>query len=253
MLRRGFSAFARHALACAAVAAAAYPQICIAETAGPRDLPAFLDKSRLSHLEEARAALAAIAAREAATVSFTGRDEAEKIMTSAGDVQRRAEAERLLAAEVRARAEALSERFSAEIAEASREKAALPAAQAKAAPSGKPAALTTASVEPRAAQAMQRAAEALTRARRDLEEATRRASAPDQQRNSASWQKAKAEIDEARRRAGEAVEQAQKAIDEQKELAAPTVASADAPAATTAPAARDPRMVPPYALGGMTK
>lgn len=240
MLRRGFAAGPGGAcvFAIALLSASGVMQIALAQE---RELPAFLDAKRHGELEAARAALEATLLKSAATVPTAtrtaGRDEATRLLIAASNAEQRAEAERALAADVRARAEALSERFSADIADAQKPASAPPAVS------------KNVGLEPRAAASMQRAAAALARARHDLEEATRRAEAAGKNRNSASWQQAKAQIDEARQRAAEAVEQAQKVIEEQK-LAVPAVAQSEPPA-TEKP--RDPRMVPPYALGAWAR
>ena len=221
----------------AALALLSIPHGAIAQTA--REIPAFLDQRRLADLEAAHAALqAALISAEASIGKAGDRAETTRLILSAGQVTQRAEDERALAAEVRARAEALSLRFSSDLTESPKTAAVTPAV----AKSG--------AVEPKAAAAMQRAAEALSRARRDLEEATKRAAAAGQNRNTQTWQSAKAEIDEARRRASEAVEQAQQAIDEQKQPAAAVTVATETPLHDKP---RDPRMVPPYALGGAAR
>ncbi len=220
-------------------------------------LPSFLDGNRLADLEAARAALQSRIETSETTLVRFDRAETAKLISTASETQRRAEEERLLSAEVRARAEALSQRFSIEAAAAETAVQPKPVAATVAATVTKASATAVANakgVEPRTAAAMQRAAEALVRARRDLEEATRRAEAASHTRGSPSWQNAKVEIEEARRRATEAVDQAQKAIDEQKATAEVVANAPEAtPAIGTAERPRDPRMVPPYALGAAAR
>lgn len=229
-------AFIAGSLAAAALLIVPHPAS--AQTA--REMPAFLDQRHFADLEAAHSAmLAALVKAEASVAPAAGdRGETQRLIHASGLVTQRAEDERALAAEVRARAEALSQRFSADIAAAEKPAVVTPAVA------------KVAAVEPKAAATMQRAAEALSRARRDLEEATKRAAAAGQNHNSPTWQSAKAEIDEARRRASEAVEQAQRAIEEQKQIGQTVATAAEAPASDKP---RDPRMVPPYALGAAAR
>lgn len=226
-------------------------------------LPSFLDKSRVSDLVAARAALGS--EMSAVEIAEQERQAEARLMSETDVLAKRAEEERALAAQIRAKAEALSQRFAEELSQEKKPKPAKAVAAAGAVtttgslPASVPAAATVVTVaasEPprvgsavqdeRAAQAMQRAADALARARSTLDEADRRV-AEHQVGPLGAWEKVKAEFTEARRRAAEAVESAQKALS-----GAPSAVAAVAETSPEAGGDVDPRktLPKPFALGG---
>ena len=231
------------ALMLAAVPLAMMPPTAMAQSAKTRAaapaMPSFLDKSRVSDLVAARAAIDGPAISE--------RDADQQLMSASDDLRRRAEEERALAAEVRAKAEALSQRFAEELSQDHK----VAVAAAKSTTPVRNVRVGSAVQDERTASAMKRAAEALARARSTLDEADRRAAGT--QGGVGAWETVHAEIADARRKAAEAVDSAEKALS-----AVPadvTVAessdAAKAPdAGATAPAGERKRMTPPFALGG---
>jgi len=242
-----------------------------------KTLPSFLGSDRLPDLMAARDAV--IARHKAALAAREATKEAEiRLLAASDDVNRRAEAERVLAADIRLRAEALSIKFASELpAEAEPAKLTFitpaapgtaravtaqaqpavvkaPAATAGTKPQQVVAAVETSAVDTATTLAMQRATDALTRANRDLEEINRRAAAAKAQSPAVkgAWTTAIHEIEEARREATDAVAQALRALDDkQRALLGSTVVAGSEPAtaeATGSPEKKE-RMIPPYALG----
>ncbi len=252
-----------------------------APAADGKSLPSFLGSDRLPDLMAARDAV--IARHKAALAAREATKEAEiRLLAASDDVNRRAEAERVLAADIRLRAEALSVKFASELpAEAEPAKLTFvtpeapeiaravtaqaqpavvktPAATASGTAGIKPqqvvAAIETSAVDTATTLAMQRATDALTRANRDLEEINRRAAAAKAQSPAAkgAWTTAIHEIEEARREATDAVAQALRALDDkQRALLGSTVVAGSEPvtSGTTATPEKKERMIPPYALG----
>lgn len=233
----------------------------ISETrpAAGRAMPLFLDKSHVADLVAARAALDGAAIAFEAAEAERAKD--QRLMSETDVLARRAEQERVLAAEVRAKAEALSQRFAQELAQDTK------AAETRAKPSARPPVQTVAAAESetvpsvgsavqdeRTAQAMRRAADALARARSTLDEADRNAAAGKAAAPGA-WDRVKAEIADARRKAADAVESAQQALSAVPAAVADMASAGSAGAASTgsaSAAADNPRktLPPPYALGG---
>lgn len=203
-------------------------------------MPSFLDKSRVSDLVAARAAIDGPAISE--------RDADQQLMSASDDLRRRAEEERALAAEVRAKAEALSQRFAEELSQDHK----VAVAAAKSTPPVRNVRVGSAVQDERTASAMKRAAEALARARSTLDEADRRA-AGTQGGGVGAWETVHAEIADARRKAAEAVDSAEKALSAvpaDVAVAESSDAAKAADAGAKAPAGERKRMPPPFALGG---
>ncbi len=211
-----------------------------AATARPT-MPSFVDSRHVPDL---------IAARGEASVAASAalvRDAEARLLSDADDLARRAEEERALAADVRARAEALSERFATEMAQ--EDKAERSASPERTAAGAKPPAAAQAAVQgtgqsDRTASTMKRAAESLARARKTLDEADRKAAAGTA--DPAGWGPAQVEIAAARREAAEAVARAEQALG----AAPPVTAEAEGSVAGAAGSpTRAKRMTPPFALG----
>lgn len=225
-------------------------------------LPSFVDKSRVTDLVAARAAIGQEAAKSAVEAAEQERQAEVRLMSETDALARRAEQERALAAEIRAKAEALSQRFAEELAQDAPAKPAKPAtaAVAAAAPVATPVATADAAAAPRVGsavqderttQAMRRAADALARARSKLDEADRRVAetegVPTEARDAGTWEKVKAEFADARRKAAEAVDSAQKALIGEPSAALAAASSEAAPDGKADPRKSLPR---PFALGG---
>lgn len=211
-------------------------------------MPSFVDKSRVSDLVAARAAIGKDAASPQEVAEQERQAEA-RLMSETDVVARRAEEERALAAEIRAKAEALSQRFAEELSQD--RKPGKPAAVAVAASQGQ-APVGSAVQDERTAQTMKRAADALARARSTLEEADRRV-AESAGSPVGTWDKVKAEFADARRKAAEAVASAQQAlVAAPSAVAAITTGSLPDPDAKGKVSTTDPHktLPPPYALGG---
>lgn len=227
-------------------------------------MPSFLPKAHVSDIVAARAAIDSATSVSVLEATEAKREAEARLLSQTDELARRAERERAMAAEIRAKAEALSQRFAEELSQDAKSAEAKAKPADKAGKSGAVAAAnagsgtaTLASAESipgqhdeRTTETLKRAADALARARSTLDEADRRVAAG-KDAPAGTWSKVKAEFAEARRKAAEAVETAQQALGAVPATVAAITGGGEDQTAAATPAADPRKSLPrPYALGG---